>query len=307
MVIYVYRSGFTDCWVRGADKDNLGSRLLNEIKKDQRYIKKLADSLKNRAQEVFDFLTSNQAQNISQEVYKEFQGLVADYYLPHLSVKYIVDYLSPAQLKRFLPILERARLFSEPVFREIENFMEAVAKVIARRANYDSHHILSITIKELEQYFRNGVLPSKKVLANRYKKSVLLFSLGDYKILLDKQADNIENFLLPQKKSKIIKGSSAYGGRVQGVIHIITDPKKESAGFKKGEILVTGMTRPEFLPIMKKAAAFITDAGGILSHAAIVARELKKPCVIGAKYATKILKNGQLVEVDANKGIIKLI
>jgi len=65
------------------------------------------------------------------------------------------------------------------------------------------------------------------------------------------------------------------------------------------------MTRPEYLPLFKKAAAVVTDAGGILSHAAIVARELKKPCVIGTQNATKRLNNGDRVEVDATHGTIK--
>jgi pyruvate,water dikinase len=58
---------------------------------------------------------------------------------------------------------------------------------------------------------------------------------------------------------------------------------------------------------MKKAGAFITDGGGILSHAAIVARELKKPCIIGTKSATQILKDGDLIEVNANNGIVKIL
>ena len=86
---------------------------------------------------------------------------------------------------------------------------------------------------------------------------------------------------------------------------MVIDPKRDGSSFQVGEILVTGMTRPEFLPVMKKALAFITDAGGILSHAAIVARELKKPCIIGTHIATRLLKNGDLVEVDANNGVIK--
>ena len=89
-------------------------------------------------------------------------------------------------------------------------------------------------------------------------------------------------------------------------VKIIFDPFKAN-NFTNGDILVTGMTRPEFLPLMHKAGAFVTDAGGILSHAAITARELKKPCVIGTQIATKILKDGDLVEVDANKGIVKKI
>jgi len=76
---------------------------------------------------------------------------------------------------------------------------------------------------------------------------------------------------------------------------------------KQGDILVTTMTTPDFLFIMKKAAGFITDEGGITCHAAIVSRELKIPCIIGTKIATKVLKDGDLVEVDAKKGIVRII
>jgi len=67
------------------------------------------------------------------------------------------------------------------------------------------------------------------------------------------------------------------------------------------------MTRPEFVPLMKKAAAIITDEGGITSHAAIISREMNIPCIIGTKIATKIFKDGDLVEVDADKGIVKIL
>ena len=77
--------------------------------------------------------------------------------------------------------------------------------------------------------------------------------------------------------------------------------------FKNKEILVSSMTTPSMVPIMKKAAAFITDEGGITCHAAILAREMKKPCIIGTKVATKALKDGDLVEVDADKGMVRII
>ena len=77
--------------------------------------------------------------------------------------------------------------------------------------------------------------------------------------------------------------------------------------FKEGMILVTPMTAPEYLPIMKKSLAIITNEGGITCHAAIVARELKKPCIIGTKIATQVLKDGDMVEVDADSGTIRKI
>ena len=76
---------------------------------------------------------------------------------------------------------------------------------------------------------------------------------------------------------------------------------------KKGDILVSPMTQPNFVSILSKAKGIITDEGGITCHAAIVARELKKPCIIGTGNATEILKDGDLVEVDAERGVVKII
>lgn len=103
-----------------------------------------------------------------------------------------------------------------------------------------------------------------------------------------------------------LKGVVAQKGKVVGKVKICSS-LKDINEIKTGSILITSMTRPEFLPAMRKAAGFITDEGGITSHAAIIAREMKKPCVIGTKIATKIFKDGDIIEVNANIGIIKLI
>ncbi|HYF29296.1 MAG TPA: PEP-utilizing enzyme, partial [Candidatus Paceibacterota bacterium] len=90
------------------------------------------------------------------------------------------------------------------------------------------------------------------------------------------------------------------------VARIIRSPQ-DAHKINLGDILIATMSTPDFLPAMQKAAAFVTDIGGITSHAAIVAREMKKPCIIGTKNATKILKDGDLVEVDADQGIVRAI
>jgi phosphohistidine swiveling domain-containing protein len=77
--------------------------------------------------------------------------------------------------------------------------------------------------------------------------------------------------------------------------------------FPDGSILVAPMTAPEYLPAMKRACAIVTDEGGITCHAAIVSRELQIPCVIGVKIATRVLQDGDEVEVDAEKGIVRLL
>jgi len=82
---------------------------------------------------------------------------------------------------------------------------------------------------------------------------------------------------------------------------------KDMPKMKKGDIMLSETTYPALVPAMKKAAAIVTNIGGLTCHAAIVARELKIPCVVGTKIATKVLHDGQLVEVDADKGIVKII
>lgn len=106
------------------------------------------------------------------------------------------------------------------------------------------------------------------------------------------------------KVTKELKGSVAQQGMAKGFVRRLMG-HKQIAEVKAGEILISPMTIPDFLPAMKKAAAFVTDEGGVLCHAAIVAREFKKPCIVGTKFATKVFKNGDYVEVDAVKGIVK--
>jgi len=108
------------------------------------------------------------------------------------------------------------------------------------------------------------------------------------------------------KKVNIFKGKPAYKGKVQGKVKIVMG-FQEGKKFKKNDILIASMTMPDIMPAIKKAKAIVTDEGGFLCHAAIVSRELKIPCIVGTKIATKVLKDGDLVEVDANKGVVKKI
>ncbi len=116
-----------------------------------------------------------------------------------------------------------------------------------------------------------------------------------------------EKYIKSQKRDEeSIKGQVAYGGDITGKVKIILRPS-EFNKFKKGDILVTSMTRPEFVPLMKKAKAIITDEGGITSHAAIISREMKIPCIIGTKVATKMLNDGDKVELDSEQGLIRIM
>ncbi len=114
------------------------------------------------------------------------------------------------------------------------------------------------------------------------------------------------------KEQRVIKGIVANPGRITGIVRILEANNIEQTralrySFQRGQILVTQMTQPSVMDLASKASALITDEGGMLSHAAIISRELKIPCIVGTHHATQVLKNGDLVEVDANKGVVRIL
>ncbi len=137
---------------------------------------------------------------------------------------------------------------------------------------------------------------------------------SNWQPIIGEQALKIIKFfdeaLLEEGKGKELRGQVANHGFYKGRVKIIPfdvkkDLTKKIAKMKKGDILVTGSTNPNMILACKKAGAIVTEEGGIASHAAIVSRELNIPCIIGTKIATQIFKDGDLIEVDANKGIVK--
>ena len=151
-------------------------------------------------------------------------------------------------------------------------------------------------------------ITNKKTIQERIKKYAMYTLNGkDTNLIVGQKVEQLKK-LLSQiiKKQKEIKGIIAYAGLIKGRIKILKD-RSEFYKIKKGDILVTKLTTPDFVSVMEKSSAIITDLGGITSHAAIVSRELGKPCIVGTKIATKVLKDGDLVEVDAEKGIVKIL
>lgn len=109
-----------------------------------------------------------------------------------------------------------------------------------------------------------------------------------------------------QEESKaevLLKGIAASLGIASGAVKVIHSPNQIDE-VKEGNVLVTEMTSPDYVPAMKRAAAIVTDTGGQTSHAAIVSRELGIPCVVGTGTATHVLSNGQVISVDGAKGLV---
>jgi phosphoenolpyruvate synthase/pyruvate phosphate dikinase len=183
---------------------------------------------------------------------------------------------------------------------EWENFLYATfkeLKILLEKPNeYNIENFKKINKKEVVFVFDG--------------KQVYLFRKSESLKIIRKQLERSEKEI-KNKKTDIIKGMPTFQGIVVGTVFKISEDNYQDIGKvlknKKDYILVTPMTRPESVPFLKNAKAIITDEGGITCHAAIVSREMKIPCVVGTRVASKLLKNGMKVEVDANKGVVKIM
>ena len=199
--------------------------------------------------------------------------------------------------------LERVDAHSQTYF-----LADKINLQIAKRLGLSINQVRMVMPRDIPKMFKN---PNPDVLNREYDYVLYWFEkLKGVKKLVGaavrKQFDYVAKRLPKVAKVDSLEGELAFPGKVRGKVRLILDIK-DAAKFQFGEILVTRITDPSFVAIMKKAKAIVTDIGGITSHAAIVARELGIPCVIGTKVATRVLKDGDRVEVDAEKGIVRKI
>lgn len=181
-----------------------------------------------------------------------------------------------------------------------------ILKEISKRFKINETDLHFAAPAELIKLLKTGKTNSE-VLSKRRKKSCLKIENKTYYFLNDDDVRNLEEIISKQiKKTKLIRGLAASSGKYIGIARIIESASAVTE-LKEGEILITKMTTIDFVPAMKKAGAIVTDLGAITSHAAIVSRELGTPCIVGTKNATQIIKTGDMIEVNANHGIIKIL
>ena len=196
-------------------------------------------------------------------------------------------------------------------------------KEFTSQAHVAFHHILKeagsslglslpvVRMVTLEELFALASWPEKiSEIAERRTNSVfaVFCEKGAYRIIEGTEAERIaQDLLVSQATVEEITGSIASRGSktlTRGVARVLFS-SKDVGKISLGEILVAPMTTPDFVVAMRKAAAIVTDEGGVTCHAAILSRELGIPCIIGTKVATKVLKDGDIVLVDTEKGIVK--
>jgi len=226
--------------------------------------------------------------------------------------KKLVKTIKDKNLKRLIPLTNMVCFYREhrnDLRREGLSYIRPLFERISEKFDLNVKEICYLNSNEIKNSLaKNKLVISPKLINKRIQQYILFGNIKKNILIENKKA--IEEILAVIKNknevASIITGQTASVGKGQGRVMVVSNIEKLKK-FKTGGILVASMTAPDYVSAMKKAAAIITDEGGITCHAAIISRELGIPCIIGTKIATKVLKDGDLVEVDADKGVVKII
>lgn len=270
-----------------------------------KYYEDLFSQLKERADHFEN--EYNQLQNYGQEVLAR-------------KSKHIKQYMLSEESKRIAERLAEIgylRLELHYSYDHLHYLVNKIIKNAAKAFDIDESMFFYQTNNEVLQSLKNGSIIHDVMSEAERRKQSYLYLIDDnkYTLYTSTEADTIFNSLMPAEDYSSVKeliGQGAYRGQLKGMVRVFTftgespELQQQMHDFKDGEILVASQTSPILMPAILKASAIITDEGGITAHASIVARELKKPCIVGVKIATKALKTGDIVEIDASLGIIKI-
>ena len=178
---------------------------------------------------------------------------------------------------------------------------------IAQRLSLSLEELCFLNQEEIIKGLKTGSV-SKTAIKARQKFFVLLLKDNEVKIITGQKAKKLAQKLEQPniQKTTQIPGIPSTPGKYQGKAKIVKS-RLDLKKINSGDVMVAVTTHPDFVPVMCKCKAIVTDEGGFLSHAAIVSREFKIPCIVGTKIATQVLNDGDQVEIDAGKGIVKII
>lgn len=218
--------------------------------------------------------------------------------------------------KKEKKILDDAKLFAyikdaRDDFRRkgIFYIQSSLFKEISNRLGVEIHELAYLLEGEIKSYIIKNLKADKNLIASRKNGFVIMYD--DRKSILCLSGEQIKEGLkalglMKDQVSLNLQGTPASRGMAEGRVAIVKGVK-DLPNVNKGDILVAVTTHPDYVPAMQKASAIVTDEGGVTSHAAIVSREIGIPCVVGAKNATKTLQTGDIIEVDGNSGMVKII
>ena len=230
-----------------------------------------------------------------------------DYFLPYADIISKFD----MEEKKWIELQEEFvfyRTFRTERSYESLFYLERILANIEKSQKLEAHELSYYNKEEIIVFLQTGIRINPNLLAERKHEFAMSLHNGIHTMM----EGNAAKKWIEVNNEKIntglheVKGLAAFRGKVTGKARIVMNVNDQN-NVMEGDILIVPMTTPDFMPCLQKAAAFVTDEGGVICHAAIVARELKKPCVIGTKKATTVFHNDDVVEVDGFTGIVRLI
>jgi len=242
-------------------------------------------------------------------------GYEIDYFRNRLKTKLeLPDYFLPyAEIigQEWIELQEEFvfyRTFRTECSYESLYFLERFLTNIEESLKLEEYELSYYNKEDIVNFLQTGKRIDPSLLAERKHEYAMSLHNSFLTIMEGNKAkqwveDNFEERVIRLNE---VKGLAAYRGKITGKAHIVMKVQDQYT-VVEGDILIVPMTTPDYMPSMKKAAAFVTDEGGVICHAAIVARELKKPCVIGTKNATAVFHDGDIVEVDGFTGLVRLV
>jgi phosphohistidine swiveling domain-containing protein len=178
---------------------------------------------------------------------------------------------------------------------------------IAQRMAIPAQEFYNFFYFEISEFLKTGVI-DKRLIEKRKKGYAIMSDMGKDSYYYGEDIAKVRGMVEQKVQEDVseLKGTVANPGCVKGTVRIVRSVD-DLGKVREGDVLVTYMTKPAYIVAMEKASAFVTDEGGILCHAAIISREMGKPCVIGTGSATKVFNDGDVVEVDADKGVVRIV
>ncbi|MFA4937277.1 MAG: PEP-utilizing enzyme [Patescibacteria group bacterium] len=265
--------------------------------------------------------TSKDLEQKSDIELKNYFNELSELLYKFLSFFILVQYIGRALPgeKKILKFFDKKTLETirvSPILLKINEKLRIYFNILSKRFYLKPPLFFWASPKEIEGLFTRrkiNIQKFAKTLKERKRYNVLISRNKRICIYLGSKANAILNRELGGRKIKfddisVLRGQRVYsrGGKIRGGVKVVLS-KGDFKKVEKGDILVVVTTMPDYLPVLKKVKAIIGDEGGLLSHTSVIARELKIPCIIGTKNATRIIKDGDLVEVDANRGIVKIL
>jgi len=218
------------------------------------------------------------------------------------------------QLFDVLDTIAKVRFEAKKIVNPLGRFSDKILEESATRNDLAVNQISNLDLKELRNLLTKNRTPSLEIVNKRQHSFALRVSVINSKVTITDLSDQKTKELIAYDRGRsnvsILKGDIGYPGCISGtarVAPLLSEPEEYSqyiSSLQQTDILIASMTGPDLTPAFSKVAAVVTDEGGLMSHAALVAREKKVPCVIGTRTATRTFKTGEKVFVDATSGIV---